>query len=292
MFWRVIFFLYLIYILLITSVQTSDVAQGDVSALWLQIFGITFLIFGIVLSLVYFYALGWQKQLVSPVYNKFILKTGIVLTIVFTLFFAIQEYSFLHKDMIMFALREGMVPRNPDFQALLWITRFETVAYALIRIFMVFVPFYFGYYFYTKKINSFTPVKFSGRKIFASFLLLNTVPLLCMVTLAFIENYVNYNLFDNLSLICGLYLLLGVWGYAFNIKILSQNFWKITLPLFTVISFLPATLNSGSFQKLVQMPTFQNEPIMFITSALITISELYLIYRYACTNEIYRNEIN
>ena len=218
MFWKILFSGYLLYVLLLNSQQSADVLQNDITAIEYQVFGIIYIIFGIVLSLVYFYALGWKKQIVSSFYNKYILWAGIALTIIMAVFFAYQEHAYLYKDMLTFAMREGMVPRNPDFQALLWITRFEVAAYALMRIFLIFVPFYFGYYFYSKQMKNFTPMKFSGRKIFASFILLDTIPLLCMAILAFIENYVNYNLFDNLSLICVLYLLLGVWGYAFNIQ--------------------------------------------------------------------------
>lgn len=290
MFWKVLFYLYLIYVMFLTSAQSSEVAQSDVPVWLYEVFGITFLIFGIVLALVYLYALGWQKRVISPLYNKYLLWGGIAMTCAFATFFCIQGNGYLHNDMLIYAMREGMVPRNPDFQALLWITRFEILGYAILRIFLIFAPFFFGYYFYTKRMNNFAPLKFAGRKIFSVFMFLNGVPVILTILLAFLQNFVAYNVFDIISLLCSCYLLAGVFGYAFNKKLFEQSFWRITLPVFAIASFIPSSFNSGSFQKLTQMPTIQQEPILFITEVIILVGALYLIYKYAFTDEVFEKK--
>ena len=292
MFWKSLFFIYLIYVISLTSVQSSDVAQSNLPVWLYEVFGITFFIFGIVLALVYLYALGWRKRIVSPLYNKYLLRCGIVLMIIFATFFCIQGNEYIHNDMLIYAMREGMVPRNPDFQALLWITRFEILGYAILRIFLIFAPFFFGYYFYTKKMQSFETIKFGGRKIFSIFMFLNGIPVILMTILAFLENFVAYNIFDIMSLLCSCYLVIGVFGYAFNKKLLEQSFWRISFPIFTIVCFIPSSFNSGNFQRLSQMPTIQQEPILFITETIILIGALYLIYKYAYTDEVFvRKEI-
>ena len=287
MFWKVLFFVYLIFILVLSNIQSADVAGTGISAVAYEFFGLTYLIFGILLALVYFYALGWEKQIITPLYNKHILITAIILNILLVAFFSMEGHNYFYNDMLLYAMREGMVPRNPDFQALLWITRFEVLLYGLCYVFLLFAPFYTGYYFYTKKCSKFSTLKCSGRKIFALFILLNFIPSVLMSLLAFIEDFVAYNFFDVLSLLCCFYLVFGVCAYAFGKKILSQRFWHYTLPIFTLISFMPSTFNSGSFQKLMQTPTLQSEPVLFFIELIIKVASLYLIYKYACTDEVY-----
>ena len=289
MFWKVLFFVYLFFILILSNIQSSDVASGGISAIAYEFFGLIYLIFGIFLALVYFYALGWKKQIITPLYNKYILIAGIILNLLLIIFFCIEGHNYLYNDMLIYAMREGMVPRNPDFQALLWITRFEVILYGLWYVFLLFTPFYTGYYFYSKKNREFATVKYSGRKMFAIFVLLNFIPMILMSMLAFIEDFVAYNAFDILSILCCFYFTIGVCSYAFGQKIFSQKFWYFTLPIFTIISFLPSAFNSGSFQKLMQTPTLQGEPVLFFTELVINIGSLYLIYKYACTNEVYEN---
>ncbi len=185
----------------------------------------------LVLAMVYTFALGWKKQLVSERFNKYFFNFSVVAFVFVGVFLYKQTYAPMYSDMLLSAMKNGMVPRHWDFQMLLAMTRVEVLIFVLLALFITFVPFYLAYYHYKKCMTELGVATNSGRKCFAVYVISSYAFVFLSLFFGLSGEIVNFNIFDCLSTLSSIYISLGVAAYAFNIEILNPVFWRVSLPV-------------------------------------------------------------
>lgn len=244
----------------------------------------------LVLAMVYTFALGWKKRLISERFNKYFLIFSIIAFLLVGIFLYKNTYGPMYSDMLISAMENGMVPRHWDFQMLLTMTRVEVLIFVLIALFIIFVPFYLGYYHYSKHLTELGVAKYSGRKCFAVYVIFSYMFVFMSLFLGITADIVNFNIFDCLSTLSSIYIALGVLGYAFNKEILNQMFWRISLPVCIVIELLPSSLYSADFKSAIGWTATQTSPLYLVASYIMTAVAIFMIYRYACTDVVFKPE--
>lgn len=288
MFWKILFFIYTAFILCVSATGISPDTEMTTKTIWDELITLSVVIFWI-LAMVYTYALGWKKQLLGKIYNKYILWGGIAATLIAGVQTFLTLYPPAYDEVLMYGMQQGMVPRNIDFQFLLLITRTTVTLVTLVYLFLLYAPFYIGYYFYGKNMEKFSTVKFAGRKIFTCFMFVNIFPVIFLYLLGSSGYLARYNVYDFLTIFYMSFLLIGLYGYAFAKKIFNKTFWMITMPIIAALTLIPQHLLSVDFVKLVGDSNFQSEPLITISSWAISLGALYLVYKYAYTNEVFNN---
>lgn len=242
----------------------------------------------LVLAMVYTFALGWQKKLVSERFNKIFFIFSLIAFVFVGVLLYQQTYAPMYSDMLLSAMKNGMVPRHWDFQMLLAMTRVEVLIYVLLAQFIIFVPFYLAYYHYRKCMTELGVAKHSGRKCFAVYVVFSSMFIFLSLFFGLSGEIVNFNIFDCLSTLSSIYIALGVCAYAFNIEVLNPMFWRVSLPVCIVIELLPAALFSADFKDAIGWTVTQSSPIYLLSSYLMTAVAIFMIYRYACTDVVFK----
>lgn len=243
----------------------------------------------LVFAMIYTFALGWKKRLISEKVHKWFFYFSILSFVVVGVFLYMHVYAPMYADMILEAMKNGMVPRNWDFQMLLTMTRVEVLIFVLLALFLIYVPFYLGYYHYSKTMNLLGFAKNSGRKCFAVYAIASYAFIYLAMFFGVAGDIMNFNIFDCFSTLSSLYIVLGLYGYAFNQEILNQTFWRITLPVCIVIELLPASFFSADFKSAVGMGITETSPIYVISSFVMTAVAIYMLYMYASTDVVFKN---
>ena len=288
MFWKILFFIYIAFILSISITGVSNTPEIVSKSFFDEIMVLLVVIFWF-LAMIYTYALGWKKQLVKKVYNKYILIGGILATVLTGVYAFMLIYPPAYDEMLMYGMQQGMVPRNMDFQLMLLITRTTITIITLVYLFLLYAPFFVSYYFYGKHMKEFDSVKFAGRKIFTCFMFADIFPVIFLFLLGISGNILRYNIYDYISVLQMSIMLTGLFGYAFNKQIWSQKVWQILLPIIAGITLLPKSLLSHDFLVIIGGEnTFQTSPLITISSWAITLGALYLLYKYAYTEEVFK----
>ncbi len=244
----------------------------------------------LVLALVYTFALGWKKRLISERVNKWFLYFSYAAFLLVGIFLYKNTYGPMYSDMLLSAMHNGMVPRHWDFQMLLTMTRVEVLVFVLIVLFIIFVPFYLGYYHYSKNMTRLGVAAHSGRKCFSVYVIFSYMFVFLSIFFGVSGDIVNFNIFDSLSTLSSIYITLGVYGYAFGKEILNRNFWRISLPVCVVIELLPASLLSTDFKNAIGWTATQSSPLYLLASYVMTAVAIFMIYRYACTDVVFKSE--
>lgn len=244
----------------------------------------------LVLAMIYTFALGWQKRLISEKYNNYFFIFSVIAFVLVGVFLYQHTYSPMYDDMLLSAMKNGMVPRHWDFQMLLAMTRIEVLIFVLLAQFIIFVPFYLAYYHYKKRMTELGVAKHSGRKCFAVYVIFSYAFVFISLFFGLSGEIVNFNFFDCLSTLSSIYISLGVFGYAFNKEILTPVFWRVSLPVCIVIELLPAALFSADFKDAIGWTVTQSSPIYLLSSYIMTAVAIFMIYRYACTDVVFKNE--
>lgn len=246
----------------------------------------------LVLAMIYTFALGWQKRLISEKYNKYFFVFSIFAFLLFGVFLYKNTYAPMYSDMLVSAMKNGMVPRHWDFQMLLAMTKIEVLIFVLLAQFIIFAPFYLAYYHYRKRMTELGVAMHSGRKCFAVYVVFSYAFVFLSLFFGLSGEIVNFNIFDCLSTLSSIYISLGVLGYAFNIEIFNPIFWRISLPVCVVIELLPAALFSADFKDAIGWTVTQSSPIYLLSSYIMTAVAIFMIYRYACTDVVFKTENN
>lgn len=244
----------------------------------------------LVFAMIYTFALGWKKRLISENIHKWLFYFSIASLVAVGILLYIHVYTPMYADMILSAMKNGMVPRNWDFQMLLAMTRIEVLIFVLLALFIIYVPFYLGYYHYSKTMNLLRSAKHSGRKCFAVYAIASYVFIYLAMFFGVAGNIMNFNIFDCMATLSSLYIALGLYGYAFNREILNQTFWRITLPICIIIELFPASFFSADFKAAVGMSLTQTSPIYMLSSFLMTAVAIFMLYRYTCTDVVFKQE--
>ncbi len=288
MIWKILF---TIYLLIMLGLNFTGLGAQTVSVIPLpEAVSNTCVEIVLVFALIYTFALGWKKRLVSEKIHKWILYFSVVSFVGVGFMLYRQIYTPMYSDLIIDAMKRGMVPRNWDFQMLLNMTRIEVVILVLLILFLIFVPFYLGYYHYSKRMNLLNTTKYSGRKCFVAYCLASIGLAFSSIFLGVTGNVMNFNIFDCFSILSSAYMALGLYGYAFNQEILSQTFWRITLPVCVVIELLPLSFFSLDFKNAVGLGITQASPIYVISSYLMTAVVIFMLYRYAFTDVVFARD--
>lgn len=244
----------------------------------------------LVFAMIYTFALGWKKRLIPENVHKWLFYFSVISFAAVGILLYINVYTPMYADMILSAMKNGMVPRNWDFQMLLAMTRIEVLIFVLLALFIIYVPFYLGYYHYSKTMNLLSSAKYSGRKCFAVYAIASYMFIYLAMFFGVAGNIMNFNIFDCFSTLSSLYIALGLYGYAFNREILNQNFWRITLPVCVVIELLPASFFSADFKSAVGMSITETSPIYMISSFIMTAVAIFMLYLYTCTDAVFKHE--
>lgn len=242
----------------------------------------------LVFAMIYTFALGWKKRLIPENINRLLFYFSLLSFAAVGVLLYIHVYTPMYADMLLSAMKSGMVPRNWDFQMLLAMTRIEVLIFVLLALFLIYVPFYLGYYHYSKTMNLLPAAKHSGRKCFAVYAIASYMFIYLAMFFGFAGNMVNFNIFDCFSTLASLYIALGLYGYAFNREILNQTFWRVTLPICVVIELLPASFFSADFKSAVGMSITESSPLYLISSFIMTAVAIFMLYRYAGTDVVFK----
>lgn len=288
MIWKILFVIYVMIMLGLgfAGLDVESVVRVSPSEAFVNTCVEVVLIF----AMIYTFALGWKKRLISEKVHKWFFYFSILSFVLVGIFLYIHIYAPMYADMILEAMKNGMVPRNWDFQMLLTMTRVEVLIFVLLALFLIYVPFYLGYYHYSKTMNLLPSAKHSGRKCFAVYAISSYMFIYLAMFFGAAGEMVNFNLFDCFSTLSSLYIALGLYGYAFNHEILNQTFWRITLPVCIVIELLPASFFSADFKNAVGMGITETCPIYVISSFLMTAVAIFMLYRYASTDVVFKHD--
>ena len=289
MLWKLLFIIYAI-IFTALSVFDFDTSLLPQKISTLEAFVSTSVEVVLIFGLIYSFSLGWGKKLITERLNKIFFKISLPIFALVAVFLYSSTYEPMFNDMLLHAMHEGMVPRNWDFQMLLAMTRIEVLLFVLLMIFIIFAPFYFGFYHYSKQINHLSIAKNSGRKCFATYAIFSYATIFLVIFCGMSGDILKYNLFDCLSILSGLYIATGLLGYAFELEFLNPTFWRVTLPLCIFVEILPGSFFSLEFQKVSGILLMQSSPIYVISSYLLTTIAIVMIYRYACTDVVFKSK--
>ena len=288
MIWKILFFIYLILqSALVILVPRSAMLGVEVPVAEAVVN--TFVEIILVLSLIYTFALGWKKRLINDKFNTIFFYFSFVALIAVCIYLFVQQYTPMYADLLMHGMKTGMVPRHWDFQFMLHLTRAEVILFVVLMAFVIFAPFYLGYYHYTKQMTKLGVAKHSGRKCFAAYVCLSYVLMFYSMFLGLSSEIFSFNIFDCLSLVSSCVIVAGVYGYAFECEILAPAFWRVMLPVCVVIELLPASFFSSDYLNAIGWLTTQASPIYMLSSYLTTAIALVMIYRYATTDVVFKS---
>lgn len=288
MIWKILFIIYSIIILILGF--TSFGLETSFRVLPSEALVNTFVEVVLVFAMIYTFSLGWKKRLVAQNIHKFFLYFSLLSFLIVGVFLYIHTYTPMYDDMLLQAMKNGMVPRNWDFQMLLTMTRVEVLIFVLLALFIIFAPFYLGYYHYSKTMSSLNVAKCSGRKCFAVYAIASYAFVNIALFFGAAGNIVNFNIFDCFSTLSSLYISLGLYGYAFNQEILNKTFWRITLPLCVIVELLPASFFSADFKAVVGMNVVQASPIYIVSSFVMTAVAIFMLYQYAFSDVVFKTQ--
>lgn len=250
----------------------------------------TFVEIIVILAMIYTFALGWKKRLISERFNKWFFRFSLFAFLFVGICFYVNAYAPMYSDMILQAMEKGMVPRHWDFQMLLAMTRIEVFIFVLLALFLIFAPFYLGYYHYSKQMTNLGVIEHSGRKCFAAYSIFSYVLIFTAIFCGVSGDIVKFNIFDSLSTLSSIYIALGLFGYAFKQEIFTQAFWRITLPVCVVIELLPTSFYSVDFQNAVGITTTLASPVYLLASCVMMAVAIYMIYLYSSTDVVFKSE--
>lgn len=287
MIWKILFVIYALIMIALGFMGMDSGLQAE-KTLFSEAIVNTCIEIMLILALIYTFALGWKKRLISEKYNKWFLKFSFLAFVFVGIFLYKHTYAPMYSDMLLQAMENGMVPRHWDFQMLLAMTRIEVLIFVLLALFIIFVPFYLGYYHYTKRMTELGVAEHSGRKCFAVYVISSYIFIFLAIFFGMSGEIVNFNIFDCISTLSGIYIALGLLGYAFKQEILNQMFWRITLPLCVVIELLPASFFSADFKNAIGWTATQASPVYVLSSYIMTAVAIFMIYRYACTDVVFK----
>lgn len=293
MFWKFLFVIYALVILAMevlgfTSLTAEPAAEvSNVNALINVIVDVI-----LVFAMIYTFALGWKRRLVSEKWNKIFFWFSLVAFLICGVFLYREIYSPLYSDLLLTGMENGMVPRNWDFQLLLAMTRIEALAFVSVMMFFFFAPFYLAYYHYSKRMNLLGSAKHVGRKCFAVYCITSYLFAFISMFLGVSGDVMNFNVFDCFSILSTIYISLGLIGYAFNQEFLNQEFWRITLPVCVVIEMLPPSFFSSDFKNLVGMNVVLQSPVYVISGYLMTAIAIFMIYQYSNTDMAFQTAVD
>jgi len=289
MIWKILFVIYA-FVIVGLSFLGLDAALSS-QATNTEAFVDTLVEIVLVFALVYTFALGWKKSLISERFNKWFFKFSVASFVLMAVFLYKDIYTPMYSDMLLQAMENGMVPRHWDFQMYLAMTRMEAFIFVIISLVLIYAPLFLGMYHYTKHMTELGVAKHSGRKCFATYLVASQVFILSAIFLGVSGDVVNYNIFDCLSILSGILIGVGVLGYAFSIEILTQAFWRVVLPVCVVIELLPASFFTTDFKNAIGYTVSESSPIYMITSYALTAVAIYMVYMYACTNVVFKKQL-
>ena len=288
MIWKILFVIYILIYSLLSYMGITDMSNAK-SIPFIEVIGNYCVEIIIILAIIYTFALGWNKKLIDEKFNKIFFKFSIFSFILIGYISFKNTYAGMYSDMLLQAMQNGMVPRHWDFQLLLAITKIEVLIFVGLVIFSIFAPFYLGYYHYSKKMSVLNIAQHSGRKCFAIYTAFSILLAYISIFMGISGDFYNFNLFDCLSILSSTYILVGLIGYAFNIEFLNQTFWRVCLPFCIIMEALPDTFFTKDFLNVTgYSAASQASPIYIIASYLITAIAIFMIYRYACTDVVFK----
>ncbi len=290
MIWKFLFVIYTAIIFLMSFLGFGNAELSGQKVTFYNAIGTMFIELILVLALIYTFALGWKKRLISERFNKYFFNFSIFAFLFVGVCVFINTYEPMYSDMILHAMKQGMVPRHWDFQILLTMTRVEVFLFVLLTLFLIFAPFYLGYYHYTKQMTTLEIAEHSGRKCFAVYSIFSYILVFAAIFFGLSGNFSNFNIFDSFSTLSGIYMALGLFGYAFKQEIFTQSFWRITLPVCVFVELLPTSFFSIDFKDAVGITTTQTSPVYILATCIMTAVAIFMIYQYASTDAVFKKE--
>ena len=174
MIWKILFVLYLTVMALWLIVERGAESYNSMVSAYEPITS-TFCEIILVLAMVYTFALGWKKRLISEKFNKIFFRFSLIAFLAIGIYMFVQQYTPMYAELLMHGMKTGMVPRHWDFQLMLTLTRVEVFIYVFVAMVVIFAPFYLGYYHYTKKMTELSVAEHSGRKCFAAYVIFSYI---------------------------------------------------------------------------------------------------------------------
>lgn len=288
MIWKVLFVIYVFIYLLLSYMGLVEIVNTQSVSVFEALGNYACEII-IVLALIYTFALGWKKRLINERFNKMFYYFSIFAFLLIGIATYKDSYSSMYSDMLVQAMQNGMVPRHFDFQLFLAVTRIEVFIFVGLILFAIFGPFYLGYYHYSKKMMSLNIAEHSGRKCFAVYSSISILLIFVSMLMGVSGDFFKFNIFDCFSILSSVYILVGLIGYAFNFEILTQTFWRVGLPVCVFIELLPKTFFTQDFLNVTgYSAALAGSPVYIIAAYLLTAIAIFMIYRYACTDVVFK----
>ena len=255
----VIFILILLNILGYTSNYTAIPPLQYIISLFINI------CFAFVLGI--FYSLGWKQQLLSKKITNIFIAIFIISMILYPIVSAIQAYPSIYAEI-----------QNREIAIISSII--GTILLASI-INILFVPFYIGLYKYKKNFDILSPINKPYWKLFSIYF---TAILVSFTIAAFTKfnHFSSYNAIDFFIIFSGVYEILFMIGFAWDVKIFNRLFWQITAILYVILSAITPIYMSNIFNQDFHIKDFfSSNPFAIITSAALYIVYFYMLFNYA-----------
>lgn len=231
-----------------------------------------FIIFFLIVGL--YIGLGWKKKIFSyKVFNSIAIIFSIIILLNSFVVFAV-----LFNSNSLIAIIGGD-------------SNFHKVFYVLINL-IFYIPVIVGLITYYKSANNYEIIDKPYWKLFSLYFVISQLSII-LATLHFAHPHIllKYNLWDYISILISIYMVLCVFGFSFNKKILTRQFWKITAIPVTIFLFIGNLLVSNIYKQDFAINLVISNSVAFLISVTINIISIIILYKYILDNNIWNDKI-
>lgn len=271
MFWAlIVYFSFLniqnVYLIHNTEINTLDSMNIIFNYIFFTIF---FLIVGLYLGL------GWKKKVFS--YKAFN-SIAIIFSIIIFLNFFVVFAALFNSPSALIAIIGGA-------------SNFHKVFYVLINL-IFYIPVIAGLITYYNSSNNYETINKPYWKLFSLYFGVSTISVM-FTTLYFAHAHLlfKYNIWDYISLLLNIYMLLCVFGFSFNKKIITRQFWKVTAIPVIIFVFIENLLVSSIYKQDFSINLVTSNFVTFLISLIMEIISVIILYKYILDDNIWNNKI-
>lgn len=154
------------------------------------------------------------------------------------------------------------------------------------------IPIIVGLIAYYKSANNYELISKPYGKLFSLYFVVSEISVM-LTTLFFSYSHIlfQYNPWDYISLLLNIYMVLCVFGFSFNKKIITRQFWKITAIPVTIFLFIENLLVSSVYKQDFSIDLIISNSVAFSIGLIIDIISVIILYKYILDDNIWNNKI-
>lgn len=277
MIWKILFYLLIILLIILTIVQYPTQSQRFMGINEIQSTLNIILGWGVYFILGCFWALGWKKKIYSiKATNNLLIFTTISLIITSTIYIC-NAYKFLIA--------------KPYNISQITIIIFIVGAYLLLLNLVLYLPSFIALFKYKKKSEQFEDIKKPYWKIFGMSMLLAIIIQTFELLLFHSNNILHvYNIWDKTTMLSTIYAVLFIGGFAFDKRIFTQFFWKVTAIPYLIFSLINIFGCSSTYKHDITFDILMSNWARIIIYLIYCILFYTMLYKYAFTEKLWITE--